>query len=144
MSRPIPLLPIPAAAQRWRRAFPGELVQARAARRFTAMLLDGCPLLDEVLLAVDELVVNALRHTKSGQSGGTFTVEIARWDGSVAVAVTDEGAPSEPAVTDAGDDAESGRGLRTVSLLAAGWGWFGNDRSRTVAALFAATFGEAA
>ncbi|URN03681.1 ATP-binding protein [Actinomadura madurae] len=60
------------------------------------MLLDGCPLLDEVLLAVDELVVNAPRHTKSGQPGGAFTVEITRWD--AAVAVTDEGTPSEPTV----------------------------------------------
>ncbi|MEU8799802.1 ATP-binding protein [Spirillospora sp. NPDC048819] len=144
MSYPIPLPSAPASAQRWRRAFPGELDQARAARRFTAVLLAGRPELDEVLLAVDELVVNALRHTKSGQPGGTFTVEIAHWDGAVTVAVTDEGAPSEPAVSDAADDAESGRGLRTVSLLASGWGWFGNDRSRTVAALFAASLGEAA
>ncbi|GAA2295055.1 hypothetical protein GCM10010402_62010 [Actinomadura luteofluorescens] len=82
------------------------------------MLLDGCPLLDEALLAVDELVVNALRHTRSGQPDGTSTGELTRSDG--AVAVTDEGAPSEPVVTDAGDDPESGRGLRTVSLLAAG------------------------
>lgn len=133
----LPLFPAEPGAQRWRRSFPGEPEQAAAVRRFTAMLLAGCPALDDVLLTVDELVVNALRHTKSGQPGGTFTVEIARWDGSVAVAVADEGAPSEPAVSDAADDAESGRGLRTVSLLAAGWGWFGNDRSRTVAALFA-------
>ena len=144
MPYPIPPAPAPATAQRWRRAFPGEPVQARAARRFTATLLDGCPLLDEVLLAVDELVVNALRHTKSGQPGGAFTVEIARSDGTVAVAVTDEGGPSEPVAADAGDDAESGRGLRTVSLLAAGWGWFGNDRSRTVTALFGTGLGEAA
>lgn len=144
MSYPIPGTSVPASALRWRRAFPGEPVQARAARRFTAMLLDGCPLLDEVLLAVDELVVNALRHTKSGQPGGTFTVEITRWDGAVAVSVTDEGAPSEPCVTDAADDAESGRGLRTVSLMAAGWGWFGSVRSRTVAAVFGAALGEAA
>jgi hypothetical protein len=142
MSHPMPVPP--ATALRWRRAFPGELQQARAARRLTTMLLDGCPLLDEVLLAVDELVVNALRHTKSGQPGGTFTVEITRWDGAVSVAVTDEGAPFEPAVTEAGDDAECGRGLRTVSLLASSWGWFGNDRSRTVAALFGTTPGEAA
>lgn len=144
MSCLIPATSVPVSAQRWRRDFPGELDQARAARRFTAALLAGCPQLDEVLLAVDELVVNALRHTKSGQPGGAFTVEVTRWDGAVAVSVTDEGAPSEPAVTDAEDDAESGRGLRTVSLMASGWGWFGNDRSRTVAALFAATLGEAA
>ncbi|TDC97719.1 ATP-binding protein [Actinomadura sp. 7K507] len=144
MSYPIPLTPVPASTQRWRRAFPGEPIQARAARRFTATLLDGCPQLDEVLLAVDELVVNALRHTKSGQPGGAFTVEITRWDGTVTVAVTDEGGSSEPVATDAGDDAESGRGLRTVSLIAACWGWFGNDRSRTVTALFGAVLSEAA
>ncbi|WP_433248658.1 ATP-binding protein [Actinomadura nitritigenes] len=107
------------------------------------MLLFGCPVLDDVLLTVDELVVNALRHTRSGRPGGTFAVDIVSWGGSFAVAVTDEGAPCEPAVADAdadaGDDAESGRGLRTVSLLASGWGWFGNDRSRAVAALFTPT-----
>ena len=144
MSYPIAAPPVPESAQRWQRAFPGELDQARAARRFTSALLAGCPLLDEVLLAVDELVVNTLRHTKSGQPGGAFTVEITRWDGTVAVAVTDEGAPSEPAVADAADDAESGRGLRTVSLLASGWGWFGNDRSRTVTAVFSAALTAAA
>lgn len=144
MSYPIPAPPVPASTQRWRRAFPGEPVQARAARRFTATLLDGCPYLDEVLLAVDELVVNALRHTKSGQPGGAFTVEITRSDGTVTVAVTDEGGPSEPVAADAGADDESGRGLRTVSLVAACWGWFGNDRSRTVSAQFGSALGEAA
>ncbi|TDC90945.1 ATP-binding protein [Actinomadura sp. 7K507] len=144
MSYPMTIPSVPASAQRWRRAFPGELDQARTARRFATALLAGCPLLDEMLLAVDELVVNSLRHTKSGQPGGAFTVEITRWDGAVAVAVSDQGAPSEPVVADAPDDAESGRGLLTVSLLASGWGWFGNDRSRTVTALFSAFPGEAA
>ncbi|TYK43556.1 ATP-binding protein [Actinomadura decatromicini] len=140
----MPLMSAAPDAQRWLRAFPGEPVQASAARRFTATLLAGCPHLDEVLLAVDELVVNALRHTKSGQPGGTFTVEITRWDGAVAVAVTDEGALSEPVVTEVPDDAECGRGLRTVSLMASGWGWFGNDRARTVTALFGTALGAAA
>ncbi|WP_199487743.1 hypothetical protein [Actinomadura spongiicola] len=54
---------VPVSALRWRRAFPRELDQARAARRFGAALLADCPQLDDVLLAVDELVVNALRHT---------------------------------------------------------------------------------
>ncbi|TDD75129.1 ATP-binding protein [Actinomadura rubrisoli] len=134
----MPCMPAASDVQRWRRAFPGEPVQAAAARCFTAALLAGCPILDDLLLAVDELVVNALRHTKSGQSGGSFTVEIARWDGAVAVAVIDEGAPSEPVASAAADDAECGRGLLAVSLTADGWGWFGNDRSRIVAALFTA------
>lgn len=60
----LPPNPVPADAQRWRRTFPGDLDQACAARRFTGALLAGCPDLDEVLLAVDELVVNALRHVR--------------------------------------------------------------------------------
>jgi hypothetical protein len=33
--------------------------------------------------------------------------------------------------------AEGGRGLRTISLTAESWGWHGNDRGRTVTAVFA-------
>ncbi|MEV5828475.1 ATP-binding protein [Spirillospora sp. NPDC052242] len=132
----LPFAPAVHDVQRWRRSFPGEPVQAAAVRRFTAALLAGCPVLDEVLLAVDELVVNAVRHTKSGQPGGEFAVEIVRWDGSVAVAVTDQGGPSDPVAGCVRADAESGRGLWTVSATADRWGWFGNDRSRTVAAFF--------
>jgi anti-sigma regulatory factor (Ser/Thr protein kinase) len=90
-----------------------------------------------MLLAVDELVVNALRHTKSGQ-GGSFLVEVLQAVDLVAVSVTDEGGPSEPVATDADQLAESGRGLRTVSFVADSWGWHGNDRGRTVSAVFPA------
>ncbi|MFD0683369.1 ATP-binding protein [Actinomadura fibrosa] len=120
----------------WRRSFPGEVEQARAVRRFVGCLLVGCPFLDDVLLSVDELVVNALRHTKSGRPGGTFTVEISCTDGAVSVAVIDEGGPSEPAAAVADVYAESGRGLRTVSAIASRWGWFGNEQARTVTAVF--------
>lgn len=58
----------------WRRTFPGEAAQARAVRGFAGPLLAGCPAYDDALLALDELVVNSLRHTKSGQAGGHFTV----------------------------------------------------------------------
>ncbi|GAA4081250.1 ATP-binding protein [Actinomadura miaoliensis] len=127
----------PATAQRWRRSFPGEAEQAAHVRRLVATLLPDCPYLDEVLLATDELVVNALRHTKSGQPGGAFIVEIGHCDDAVTVAVTDQGGPTEPAVADLDEYAESGRGLRTVAATATGWGWFGNDRARVVTAVFA-------
>jgi anti-sigma regulatory factor (Ser/Thr protein kinase) len=120
----------------WRRSFPGGPEQARAVRRFVGCLLAGCPYLDDVLLAADELVVNALRHTKSGQHGGSFTVEVLRGAGGVAVSVADEGGPGEPVTTEATELDESGRGLRTVSLTAASWGWHGNHEGRTVTALF--------
>ncbi|MGH3239772.1 MAG: ATP-binding protein [Spirillospora sp.] len=125
---------------RWRRSFPGGAEQARAVRRFVGCLLAGCPYLDDVLLAADELVVNALRHTKSGQDGGFFAVEIVQCGGRVAVSVADQGGPAEPTAVDAGALAESGRGLRSVSLTAASWGWHGNDQGRTVTAVFAGSW----
>jgi anti-sigma regulatory factor (Ser/Thr protein kinase) len=121
----------------WRRVFPGGAMQARAVRRFVGCLLDGCPFLDDILLAVDELVVNAMRHTKSGQAGGSFTVEVLCGGGGVAVSVADQGGPDEPVARDADVLAESGRGLRTISLTAESWGWHGNEAGRTVTAVFA-------
>jgi anti-sigma regulatory factor (Ser/Thr protein kinase) len=127
---------------RWRRTFEGRADQARAVRLLVAALLHGCVFLDDVLLAVDELVVNALRHTLSGAPGGSFSVEVRRWsepkDGDLlAVAVLDQGGPNEPVAVEADELAESGRGLRTVSLTADSWGWFGNSGGRAVVAVFA-------
>ena len=122
---------------RWRRAFPGRPEQASVVRRFAETLLHGCALVDDVLLVVDELVVNALRHTGSGRPGGSFAVEIRRECAEVVVMVADQGCMTEPAPADADALAESGRGLRTVSLLATSWGWHGNAGGRTVTAVFA-------
>jgi anti-sigma regulatory factor (Ser/Thr protein kinase) len=127
----------------WRRTFPGQPDQAHVIRAFVATLLPDRPRLDEVLLAVGELVANALRHTKSGQ-GGSFTVEVFHAGGRTAVSVTDEGGPAEPVVAEAREWSESGRGLHTVSVLADSWGWHGNDTGRTVTAIFAAESREAA
>ncbi|MFI0444536.1 ATP-binding protein [Actinomadura sp. 6N118] len=121
----------------WRRCFPGRPEQARTVRRFVACLLDGCPYLDDVLLAADELVVNAIRHTKSGRCGGSFTVEVMRGVNGVAVSVADEGGPGEIVARDADELDESGRGLKAVALTAASWSWHGNEEGRTVTAVFA-------
>lgn len=124
------------AESHWRRTFPGGGEQAAVVRRFVTTLLPEIPCLDMVLLAVDELVVNALRHTKSGMPGGLVIVEVAWAAGTVAVAVTDQGAPTEPAAATADLFAESGRGLAMVSAMADQWGWFGNSEGRTVTAIF--------
>jgi len=145
----------PAAGDCWHRDFPGTADQVRVVRAFAAALLADCQFLDEVLLGVDELAANTIRHTRSGEPGGRFTVELRRWYGPydengketelVAVSVRDQGGPCEP-VADIGDLndedfwlAESGRGLWTVSRTAVSWGWFGNAASRTVSAVFAAS-----
>jgi anti-sigma regulatory factor (Ser/Thr protein kinase) len=89
-----------------------------------------------MLLIADEFVVNALRHTKSGSFEGAFAVEVRRWPDRVLIAVSDQGGPTEPVATEADELAESGRGLRTVAALADSWGWHGNERGRTVTAVF--------
>jgi serine/threonine-protein kinase RsbW len=134
----IPRSADPAPPMYWRRTFPGSPEQAREVRGFAGPLLACCPVRDDVLLALDELVVNALRHTKSGQDGGYFVVEISWADDVTTVSVIDQGGPAEPAARDADPMDESGRGLRTVSLLAHTWGWYGNDLGRTVSAVFPA------
>jgi serine/threonine-protein kinase RsbW len=140
----IPAPAEPAAPMYWRRDFPGDLAQVRAARTFAAHLLDGFPPLDDILLALDELAVNALRHTRSGHPGGHFTVEVRHNPIGVTVSVTDQGAPTEPRVrpltdpTDLTALAESGRGLFTVAALATAWSWTGTPCSRTVHATFTA------
>ncbi|MGH8883323.1 MAG: ATP-binding protein, partial [Stackebrandtia sp.] len=98
------------------------------------------PLLDDVRLVLDELVVNTLRHTRSGAPGGRFAVKVRRDVAGVTVWVADEGGPSEPRVRDLTPEstfAESGRGLFTVDALAAHWSWQGDARGRTVRATFA-------
>jgi two-component sensor histidine kinase len=84
------------------------------------------------MTCVSELAANAIEHTASGR-GGMFTVEVGRRRGGVAfVAVTDDGAPTAPAVTAADDFAEGGRGLALVAACASRWGFRDSERGRTV------------
>lgn len=86
--------------------------QARAAVVAFAdkLRLDGVR--DDVVLLVSELVTNAIRH-----AAPPVRLEIASGDNDVVVAVCD-GSPARPAPRDAGDDAEGGRGMLLVNLLA--------------------------
>jgi len=111
------------------RVFSGEAGQVRAARRFLAGLLDGCPAADAALLCLSELATNAVVHSRSGRPGGRFTVCVRARAGSVRVAVADEGGPWGQR-RDCGG--QSGRGLLIVSELAARWGREDSDAGRTV------------
>jgi hypothetical protein len=73
---------------------------------------------EQAELLDDVLVVNTLRHTRSGRPGGEFRVEVRCSADTVRVAVTDQGGPAEPVSGAAGRFDECGRGLRTVSALA--------------------------
>ena len=86
-------LPAAAAPPATARVLAGDAGQVRAARRFLAGLLDGCPAADDALLCVSELATNAVVHSRSGRPGGRFTVRAMVRAGSVRVEVTDEGGP---------------------------------------------------
>ena len=139
-----------------RRSFPGRPDQVPQVRAFVTQVLTGCPAAGEVVLMADELAANAVLHSRSGEPGGLFTVQVEMCDGQwVRVAVTDEGGPTPPRLRGDGHDSAGpaghastgnwvngdlqggeadagGRGLRIVAALAGAWGVSGDVVGRTV------------
>jgi len=73
------------------------------------------------VLAVSELVGNAVRHSPDG--GGTLTLRLSMTPRRLRVEVVDPSpGPGRPTVKRPPADAESGRGLWLVSELATRWG----------------------
>jgi anti-sigma regulatory factor (Ser/Thr protein kinase) len=100
------------------RTFPHEPQSVPAARRFATTVLRGTPadILEAIELMVSELATNCIRHTDSG-----FDLTITRSGGDIRVEATDHagGTPTmrSPKPTD-----PSGRGLKIIDMLSAGWG----------------------
>jgi hypothetical protein len=100
------------------RTFPHEPQSVPAARRFATSVLGGtsAETLEAVELMVSELATNCIRHTDSG-----FDLTIIRSGQDIRVEATDHagGTPTmrSPKPTD-----PSGRGLKIVDMLSAGWG----------------------
>ncbi|GGQ10765.1 anti-sigma regulatory factor (Ser/Thr protein kinase) [Actinomadura coerulea] len=118
---------------------PGVRRSVGGARGFVRSVAAGHPALDDMVLVVSETVANAIAHTASGREGGQVRVAVLAGDGGYRLEVADEGAAGgRPHVKggqgddeDAGDGAESGRGMRIVEALASRWG-FHADGARTV------------
>lgn len=131
-ARLLRLLAVPdglSEAVQQRHVFTGQASEIRQARQFVKAAMDGCPSADTVVLLCDELVTNALVHTRSGR-GGLF--EVVTWTGPswACVAVLDGGSEGEPSPADSGTIRESGRGLMLVDALAAQWGHAGDSDGR--------------
>ncbi|XVQ84729.1 ATP-binding protein [Microbispora siamensis] len=123
----------------WRREFPGVDRSVSAAREWARGLLVGqlrAPVLDDVLLLLSEVVTNAVAHSDSGRTAdGRVVVWMVRTPTAVHVEVVDGGsATSAPAVRvpDADADADGGRGLWLVDLLAGAWGAHQDDAGGSV------------
>jgi len=125
--------------------FLGTLENVGEARRWADGYLAGCPVAADIELIVTELASNAVRHSRSGEDGGTFTVRLDT--NIVRVEVTDLGSDSEPQLQPADltteidldsdpeeefELAESGRGLHLVASLATQWGIHGDKTGHTV------------
>ncbi|MDL4775747.1 ATP-binding protein [Actinomadura xylanilytica] len=119
----------------WRRTYAGRLDQIPVARQFAVALFAGTGYEDEVAFIVTELTSNAVRHTRSGEHGGWFGLELTLADLAY-LAVTDQGGRGFPTVVveqPGGERCEHGRGLLTVSELAVAVGTHGNrDVGHTV------------
>jgi anti-sigma regulatory factor (Ser/Thr protein kinase) len=105
---------------------PGRPESAAGAREFTAKALAGYPAAGDAIAALNEMVTNAVQHSRSGLPGGTLEVRLTITAASVLVEVLDEGPLGVPLVVSPDTFAERGRGLVLVEALTWAWGSAGN------------------
>jgi anti-sigma regulatory factor (Ser/Thr protein kinase) len=120
----------------WTRHFRGGADQVFQVRHWLEDLLPDCAARADVLLLASELCTNAVVHSRSGEAGGQFSVDI-DWAPALArVVVGDQGSAKVPSVVpragDAGRLGESGRGLLLVDQLADDWGTASRPNRRWV------------
>jgi len=101
---------------------PGRPEAAAGARDWAAKTLAGYPAADDAVAALNELFVNAVQHSSSGQPGGTIEVRLTITAASVLAEVVDEGPLGPPVAVSRDPFAERGRGLVLVDALTKAWG----------------------
>jgi serine/threonine-protein kinase RsbW len=121
-------------------AIPGRGEQVRVARAFVAGVLRelAAPdeaVLDNAILLTSELVTNAIRHSRSGESGGSVGLMVVAVPGGIRVEVTDSGSAASSPVVKQDSYTCDGHGLFLVEAVATEWGcrrtgaattvWFG-------------------
>jgi anti-sigma regulatory factor (Ser/Thr protein kinase) len=104
-------------------ALPGAVPCARLHARQVVWEWGLSGLGDDVEILVSELVTNAVAAARSLDQ--VFPVRL--WllsDKARVLVVVQDASPQPPTRVDAGDDAESGRGLLLVEAISAQWGWY--------------------
>ena len=118
---------------------PGRPEEVGRVRSVLRRFLEDCPAALDVLLCASELAANAVLHSDTAGTGGTFTVRAELSPGQyVAVEVEDDGGPwieRDPSPS-------SGRGLDILGALATDWGVRSAASGRAVWATFGWNAGE--
>ncbi|ATL29232.1 ATP-binding protein [Streptomyces formicae] len=107
------------AARVWGLTCPGFPEEVSRARRWTRDILAGSPLAEDAELIVSELSANAILHTASGRSAGSFHLALAVSSQVITLSITDDGdVETAPKARRPDEEATHGRGLGMVSTLA--------------------------
>ncbi len=116
---------IPVMTDPFEAAFQPDPSRVGDMRRTTAALLQraGLPevLVGDVVLAVSELVTNAIVH-----GDGEVSLHVSVESGEVRVSVSDR-SPDRAVLVEADADRESGRGVRLVAAFSHAWGSKGTE-----------------
>jgi serine/threonine-protein kinase RsbW len=109
-------------------AIPGRGEQVKAARAFIARVLRELAKPDDAVvhnavLLTSELVTNAIRHSRSGECGGSVLLAVLEVPDGICVEVTDSGSADDSPVVK--DDVYTcdGHGLFLVEAVADQWGY---------------------
>jgi anti-sigma regulatory factor (Ser/Thr protein kinase) len=89
---------------------------------------------DQLVLALDEMASNALRH-----GGGRVKAAVAETDDAFLVEVTDQAPASPPTPAVGRDPSEGGLGLYLIAEMATRHGWYVRDGAKHVWALLPRT-----
>src|SRR6201996_2204790 len=115
-------LKAPECAAWWTRQFRGGVDQVVAVRHWLEDLLPDCAARADAVLLASELCTNAIVHSRSGEAGGQFSVDIDWSPALLRIVVGDQGSAKAPVLTRPSGDAvplgQSGRGLLLVDDMA--------------------------
>ena len=83
---------------------------------------------DSAELLVSELITNAVRASREAGQDSAVRLWLLSDSAQILILVWDA-SPRPPVLTDAGDEAEHGRGLMLVDAVSEQWGWYSREDS---------------